>query len=83
MAKLEPSMDLPEKSPHSSYLMQSTNSRFYKSPSPDIYKKMKNERESLMNQSGEVTFPNTVAKQRRHELDTAEVSRRDAKWAEM
>ena len=63
--------------------METTNSRFYKSPSPDVYKKQKAERETLLNNNGEIKFNNTEAKMKRCELETAEISRRDAKWAQM
>jgi hypothetical protein len=64
-------------------LMETTNSRFYKSPSPDVYKKLKTERETLMNTNGEIKFNNTTGKMKRSELETAEISKRDAKWAQM
>jgi hypothetical protein len=63
--------------------MESTNLRFYKSPSPEIYKKMKTERETLMKGSGDIKFHNTAAKYRRPEIDKVEMGKRDAKWALM
>jgi hypothetical protein len=50
--------------------METTNTRFFKSPPPEVYNKMKSERDSFINPMADSSFNNTSSTFRRTEIDT-------------